>query len=43
MSNVASKVRLDTVAREGGKIAGHWDTIEAMPALAKWKYSNGKF
>lgn len=28
---------------EGGKIAEHWDTIEAIPAKDQWKNSNGKF
>lgn len=28
---------------ENGKIAEHWDTIEAIPAKADWKNSNGKF
>lgn len=28
---------------EAGKIAEHWDTIEAIPAKADWKNSNGKF
>jgi predicted SnoaL-like aldol condensation-catalyzing enzyme len=26
-----------------GKIAEHWDTIEAIPARADWKNQNGKF
>jgi predicted SnoaL-like aldol condensation-catalyzing enzyme len=26
-----------------GKIAEHWDTIEAIPARAEWKNANGKF
>jgi predicted SnoaL-like aldol condensation-catalyzing enzyme len=26
-----------------GKIAEHWDTIEAIPAQADWKNQNGKF
>lgn len=28
---------------EGGKIAEHWDTIEAIPARDQWKNDNGKF
>lgn len=28
---------------QNGKIAEHWDTIEAIPAKAQWKNSNGKF
>jgi predicted SnoaL-like aldol condensation-catalyzing enzyme len=28
---------------ENGKIAEHWDTIEAIPAKADWKNGNGKF
>lgn len=28
---------------QNGKIAEHWDTIEAIPAKADWKNSNGKF
>ena len=28
---------------ENGKIAEHWDTIEAIPPKADWKNSNGKF
>lgn len=28
---------------ENGKIAEHWDTIEAIPAQAEWKNQNGKF
>lgn len=28
---------------ENGKIAEHWDTIEAIPAKDKWKNENGKF
>lgn len=28
---------------QGGKIAEHWDTIEAIPPRASWKNSNGKF
>ena len=28
---------------EGGKIAEHWDTIEAIPARDAWKNDNGKF
>lgn len=27
----------------GGKIAEHWDTIEAIPPRAQWKNDNGKF
>lgn len=26
-----------------GKIAEHWDTIEAIPAEDQWKNGNGKF
>lgn len=28
---------------ENGKIAEHWDTIEAIPGKADWKNQNGKF
>ncbi len=28
---------------EGGKIAEHWDTIEAIPPRAGWRNQNGKF
>ncbi|TIX10233.1 MAG: ester cyclase, partial [Mesorhizobium sp.] len=28
---------------ENGKIAEHWDTIEAIPPNAEWKNGNGKF
>lgn len=28
---------------QDGKIAEHWDTIEAIPAKADWKNQNGKF
>jgi predicted SnoaL-like aldol condensation-catalyzing enzyme len=28
---------------ENGKIAEHWDTIEAIPPKAEWKNANGKF
>lgn len=28
---------------ENGKIAEHWDTIEAIPAKQEWKNDNGKF
>ncbi|WP_210252911.1 nuclear transport factor 2 family protein [Rhizobium sp. ICMP 5592] len=28
---------------ENGKIAEHWDTLEAIPAKADWKNDNGKF
>ena len=28
---------------ENGKIAEHWDTIEAIPARSEWKNQNGKF
>ncbi len=28
---------------ENGKIAEHWDVIEAIPAKAQWKNENGKF
>ena len=28
---------------EDGKIAEHWDTIEAIPARDQWKNQNGKF
>lgn len=27
----------------GGKIAEHWDTIEAVPPRSEWKNDNGKF
>ena len=26
-----------------GKIAEHWDTVEAIPEKEEWKNSNGKF
>jgi len=28
---------------QNGKIAEHWDTLEAIPPRAEWKNSNGKF
>jgi len=28
---------------ENGKIAEHWDTLEAIPARSEWKNPNGKF
>lgn len=28
---------------QDGKIAEHWDTIEAIPLRAQWKNDNGKF
>jgi predicted SnoaL-like aldol condensation-catalyzing enzyme len=28
---------------QGGKIAEHWDTIEAIPQQSQWKNANGKF
>jgi predicted SnoaL-like aldol condensation-catalyzing enzyme len=28
---------------ENGKIAEHWDTIEAIPPATEWKNANGKF
>lgn len=28
---------------QDGKIAEHWDTIEAIPPRAEWKNSNGHF
>lgn len=28
---------------QNGKIAEHWDTIEAIPARSEWKNENGKF
>jgi len=28
---------------ENGKIAEHWDTIEAIPPQSEWKNNNGKF
>jgi predicted SnoaL-like aldol condensation-catalyzing enzyme len=28
---------------ENGKIAEHWDTLEAIPSRNQWKNSNGKF
>jgi predicted SnoaL-like aldol condensation-catalyzing enzyme len=28
---------------ENGKIAEHWDTIEAIPVQSEWKNRNGKF
>lgn len=28
---------------ENGKIAEHWDTLEAIPPRAEWKNANGKF
>lgn len=28
---------------ENGKLAEHWDTIEAIPPRAEWKNANGKF
>ena len=27
----------------GGKLAEHWDTIEAVPPSGEWKNDNGKF
>lgn len=28
---------------QNGKIAEHWDTLEAIPARSEWKNTNGKF
>ena len=28
---------------EAGKVAEHWDTVEAIPSRSDWKNSNGKF
>jgi predicted SnoaL-like aldol condensation-catalyzing enzyme len=28
---------------ENGKIAEHWDTLEAIPPSSEWKNPNGKF
>jgi len=28
---------------ESGKIAEHWDTLEAIPPRREWKNPNGKF
>jgi predicted SnoaL-like aldol condensation-catalyzing enzyme len=28
---------------QGGKIAEHWDSIEAIPPRDQWKNGNGKF
>jgi predicted SnoaL-like aldol condensation-catalyzing enzyme len=28
---------------ESGKIAEHWDTLQAIPPRGQWKNSNGKF
>ena len=28
---------------ENGKIAEHWDTVEAVPERSAWKNDNGKF
>ena len=28
---------------QDGKIAEHWDTIEAIPPRSEWKNANGKF
>ena len=28
---------------ESGKIAEHWDTLQAIPPRDQWKNSNGKF
>ena len=28
---------------ENGRIAEHWDTLEAIPPRDQWKNSNGKF
>jgi predicted SnoaL-like aldol condensation-catalyzing enzyme len=28
---------------ENGKIAEHWDIVEAIPEKTEWKNSNGKF
>lgn len=33
----------DLLRVESGKIAEHWDTIEANPARDQWKNPNGKF
>jgi predicted SnoaL-like aldol condensation-catalyzing enzyme len=37
------KIGFDIFRFENGKIAEHWDTIEAIPAKVQWKNSNGKF
>ncbi len=33
----------DLLRVENGKIAEHWDTIEAIPDRSAWKNDNGKF
>jgi predicted SnoaL-like aldol condensation-catalyzing enzyme len=33
----------DSYRIQNGKIAEHWDTIQAIPPREKWKNSNGKF
>jgi predicted SnoaL-like aldol condensation-catalyzing enzyme len=33
----------DLFRLENGKVAEHWDTIEAIPARSNWKNNNGKF
>jgi predicted SnoaL-like aldol condensation-catalyzing enzyme len=39
----ASTAIYDMYRIEDGKIAEHWDTLEAIPPRGEWKNSNGKF
>jgi len=34
---------IDIYRVQDGKIAEHWDTLEAIPPRSEWKNSNGKF
>lgn len=39
----ASTAYYDLFRVDGGKIAEHWDVIQAIPAASEWKNDNGKF
>ena len=37
------RIGFDIFRFEHGRIAEHWDTIEAIPPRGEWKHPNGKF
>ncbi len=37
------RIGFDIFRIEKGRIAEHWDTLEAIPPRDQWKNSNGKF